>query len=238
MIALTPTLHKSRIRPPFAERLTAVLWSVPLLFVSASLGAWDSAPLPLAAVLERMEQTRETLQDVQFVYEGWIEPGSLAQKKVAGRVSARRPHYLRIVQRLPERQEIVSDGKKVWIYSPSLRQQLVGDWKAWLRHTHLPLPLLTWMETLSQQERAGRYEIHEGGYENHLYRLIYHAVHPEDASFTMWISEDTFLPIRGRMDTVNVTDVSIRDLQTNQGLETSLFDPSVPEGIAVISVAL
>src|SRR5205823_2872313 len=100
------------------------------------------------------------------------------------------PHALRVVQTAPQKQILISDGVTLWLYTPSQKQQLKGDWKAWLKQSHFPLPLIDFVGTLSPERWRSHYTVYFGGLEGHLYKLRFKPNRPDDLPLTLWVSDE------------------------------------------------
>jgi outer membrane lipoprotein-sorting protein len=195
------------------------------------------AALTLDEVLAKMDQTQQSLEDVSFQFVQRTRRGELPEERTAGEVWAKKPTGLRVVQTVPQKQVLVTDGKTFWLHTPSQKQQLKGDWQAWVQRSRFPLPLIDFMGTLSPEHWRSRYKVLFGGYEKPLYKLLFKPLKPEDAALTLWVSEENFLPARGQMQEESFqVDVDLKNLKINSHPIDGLFKPKVPAGTEEIPV--
>ena len=184
-----------------------------------------------------MEQAQKNLTDVRFEFVQRVRQGDFPEQRVAGEVFVKRPGLLRVVQKTPEKQVLISDGTTFWLYAPAQKQQLKGDWKAWLKQSGFPLPLIDFVGTFTPELWRSQYKVMFGGYQEPLYELRFEPLHGGVMPLTLWISEESFLPARGRLQDPGVSvEVLLKGMQPNTELKPSLFVPRVPEGTEEIPV--
>jgi outer membrane lipoprotein-sorting protein len=208
-----------------------------LLIALLARGAF-AAPtegLPLTDVLSRVEAAQQSLQDVQFDFvESWS--GTPAQvPPMRGRFTFKKPHFLRIDEKKPDEQTIVSDGEHLEIYTPAAEQKLEGSWKKYLQSAQLPLPLLTFTNDFSVSSWSTEYDVLFGGHENGLYRLDFRPKSKNVEPLTLWISDETFLPRRGEIRRpAGLLRVEMSNLRQNISVGDSSFHLKIPKGTAVV----
>jgi outer membrane lipoprotein-sorting protein len=197
--------------------------------------AWAALPLP--EVLNRMEAQQQSIQDLNFKFVERIQAGGLPDQRTVGEVQFKSPHSLRVTQKTPEKQILVSDGTTFWLYSPIQQQQLTGSWSAWVKQSHFPLPLIDWAGTLTPERWRSRYTVYYGGFHDRIYELRFQPKQAGDVPITLWVSEKTFLPVGGRMDQAGSTiQITLQDMKLNPGLAASVFQLHVPAGTPTIPV--
>jgi outer membrane lipoprotein carrier protein len=95
-----------------------------IFFVTGGSGAPDSAWV-VQQVQEKYNQTKDFRADFQQV----TSIGSLGQSQRAqGRVYLKKPGMMRWEYEGPDEQLIISNGKMLWIYDPSLNQVIEQKW--------------------------------------------------------------------------------------------------------------
>jgi outer membrane lipoprotein carrier protein len=95
------------------------------IIVSATLALIATAPAPAAETTAREELKRffATTQTYSARFQQRVLDASLnAVEESSGTMALKRPGMFRWDYDPPARQRIISDGKKVWIYDPDLRQ--------------------------------------------------------------------------------------------------------------------
>jgi outer membrane lipoprotein carrier protein len=89
--------------------------------------AQNSSPLTLDEIINRVEQRYEVSGFMaHFVQESTIKAMEITDV-ASGRVFVKRPRMMRWEYDKPEKQIIVTDGKKLWIYRPEDNQVMVGQ---------------------------------------------------------------------------------------------------------------
>ena len=195
------------------------------------------AALLLNEVLDRMERNQSQLEDVSFDFVERIHQGDFPEQRVSGKVQARKPHSLRVEQTAPEKLVLVTRGETVSVYMPAQKQQLTGDWKAWVRQSRFPLPLIDFLGTFTPERWRSHYKVFFGGYDHHLYELRFKPLNPGELPVTLWISDDTFLPARGRMDdNGSQVELDLNGVRPNTHMDPALFVPTVPDGTAIVPI--
>ena len=178
-----------------------------------------------------MDAEHRSIQDVTFRFDERVQRGDFPAETVSGTVKYRQPHALRVDQKGPNAQRLISDGATFWLYSAAQKQEVTGDWPTWVQQSHFPLPLLEWAGTLSPDHWKSRYTVLFGGYRAPEYELHFKPLLAGDAPLTLWISEQTFLPVRGAMQLDGTSiQVTLHDIRLNSGLAASVFTSRVPAG--------
>jgi chaperone LolA len=205
------------------------------LILSLLSPAGATSGLTLPELLSKIEEAQRQVEDIQFKFVQRVQQAHGFEQTVAGRVFFRRPHWLRVSQLGSQKQTLISDGDKLWLYVPSARQQLTGSWKAWVEDSGFPSPLLSFVGDFPVNQWHERYKVLFGGYKDSMYRLTFQPKAPGDSAVDLWISDATFLPKRGKMRQENVTvQFSFQDVKTNQGIDSNTFSTAVPSGTAVV----
>ncbi|MEE9274164.1 MAG: outer membrane lipoprotein carrier protein LolA [bacterium] len=100
----------------------------------------EDGPPGAEAIAERLQRKYERAGSLVADFEQentLISLGRTTRSK--GRFSLHKPGRIRFEYREPERQILVSDGKRLWIYTPRLRQVILADLE---RAAASPTPLL------------------------------------------------------------------------------------------------
>ena len=203
----------------------------------ADVHAEHHANLTLNEVVQKMQAAQSRIVNLEFSFVEKSQGPAGADSTVAGKVLFSRPHRLRVDQRTPEKQTLISDGTHFWLYTPSAQQQLTGLWKPWIAQTGFPAPLLSFVGDFPATEWAERYTILFTGYEDHLYGILFKPKNKEDASVQLWISDESFLPERGESTRGALKHrVTFSGMQTPATVDQNRFNTAVPAGTAVVPV--
>ena len=150
----------------------------------------------------------------------------------AGKVSFKRPGMMRWEYEMPDRQMILTDGKKLWIYRPDDNQVLIGKAPIYFGDGRgasflADIKLIRQKFDLSlEKERDINY---------HKLKLIPHETSLELTAIYLWISKETFEVIQ--ISTFNSyedeTRIIMKNIQFVENLDNSLFRFKVPAGTDV-----
>ncbi len=200
------------------SRLFAVLLGV--LSLVAPVGADEAA----------LETFFADLHTLRADFEQWSStPGAQTAR---GRLYISRPGKFRWDYLEPYHQQIVSDGRRLWIYDEDLEQVTLRPLGASLGNT--PALLLSEARPLAQS-----FSIRDRGREQGLHWLELRPLDAEQASFK-WIRlglADNGLRqmiLRDKLD--QTTRLRFGRLEKNPPLDSGLFDFRVPEGVDVFEV--
>jgi outer membrane lipoprotein carrier protein len=103
----------------------------------------SSAPVTVAVIAERFESLDAGFTSLTAKFRQFVRvEGSDTVQEVDGRLSFRKPDLMRIEQKIPEPQTIVSDGTWMWVYRPSTNQVIKTKLSDWRRNEPLAKGLL------------------------------------------------------------------------------------------------
>lgn len=93
----------------------------------------NCAALSIKEVQDKMGETSSSIEAAQFNYTQEMK-SSLSEevKESSGTVIFKKPKFLKIEQKSPEPQMIVTSGKIVVIYTPRFNQVIKKDWDEWM----------------------------------------------------------------------------------------------------------
>jgi outer membrane lipoprotein carrier protein len=111
----------ARFRP---EGLAGVSRLLVLLLAAPPLLAWATGSAPsLEEAVQRLEATYKGIRDLKATFEQAAFNRTLNQTLPArGTLYLKKPGKLRWEYSTPAPQQIVSDGKQLWVYTPELKQ--------------------------------------------------------------------------------------------------------------------
>ena len=215
-------------------------------------GAPSAAALPLypatteamtvPLVLERFERFEHDLLTLSATFQQSVRSQDTGQSQsVAGTLAYRKKDRLRIEHRLPERQTLVCDGARVWVWRPANDQVIRTKLDAWKKSQPLAQGLLdfgNYADLLRHYEAAvatTSAPAADG------YRSLSLVLKPRpgaapggDFTLTMLLSTRDFFPFDSEL---RVGDVSARtvfsDVRYNPQLPPALFEFRPPPGADV-----
>ncbi len=212
--------------------LTSVLVILTLLFIPA-LNAADPLSNDIVARLERSEKE---IRAASFDYVQEIAYPLTGEKQVSsGRFAFQKPACLRIEQKTPAEQLIVSNGRKVWIHTPLYRQVLVDTWKRWMKNSAVPSSLMNFGTAWSGMKK--KYTVKRSGTEDGMPVLTMEPKNAGDWKMKFWINEETLVPARMQLagENVIITTRTSRYVK-NPPMPASSFDFAPPEGTETIQL--
>lgn len=97
------------------------------------------AALTLDNVLDEMQVKGRAIRNIQFGFEQQVRFTEMSETTtVQGEAAFSKPGKLHIHKKFPDEQITVSNGEKIWIYTPSFNQVWEGPMKNWVGATLLP----------------------------------------------------------------------------------------------------
>ena len=153
--------------------------------------------------------------------------GKLLQES-AGEFYLQRPGKFRWNYTRPYPQEIVSDGKQVWVYDVDLQQVTVQPQGATQNNT--PMALLQ-----NKQKLEDAFEIHERGTVSGLHRIEL-LNKKEDVDFDriiIGLDETGLRSLQLHDQFEQTTHIYFTELQSNPELDRGIFEFTPPEGVDV-----
>lgn len=204
------------------------------LFIAVPLSGEEKTTID--TLLSRMEGSEKTMQGLRFVYKQDIIYNLTKEKQTnSGEVSFRRPNSLNIKQHNPLEQVIVTNGKKVWIYTPAYNQVIVDSWKKWSESSMVPSSLVNMSGNWSDLKK--KYTFAYLGAENDLDVVLMTPKSKEDWKLKLWIERSHSIPVKSSMLADSVTiHTEMKEYTVNPELDKSLFEFRPPQGADVLTL--
>ena len=194
----------------------------------------NAAEPSLNEIVTHLEQVEKEVQSASFSYTQDISYSLTGEKQSSsGTVLFQKPSRLRIVQKKPAEQVIVSNGKKVWVYTPAYHQVLVDSWKKWLKNSMVPSSLLNFGNTWS--DLKNKYTFTRAGNEDGMAVLVMIPKNKDAWKLKFWIDGDSFIPVRTQLSGENVTiTTKTVNYRKNPSIDSSTFTFTPPAGTETI----
>ena len=195
-----------------------------------------SATVTLDEIIEKLQNNYRTMNDYQALFnqEAKIK-GYPRKQESSGLVYYKKGGKMRWNYDQPEKQEIVTDGTTMWMYTPSLNQVMEAGFSM-TNQSRVAHAFLSGMGNIRDDFNISGGEIDVTGIH---YRIM---LTPKDVtekvkSLELTVDAKTFYIKRSRMTDIydNVTVVSLSDFKVNSGISDSLFDFVIPEGVDVVT---
>jgi len=193
----------------------------------------------LDSVLDQVQSTYERINDfhAKFTQEATIRSLNQVQR-ADGEVWLKKPGKMRWNYYRPNREEIVSDGSKIWFYNQE-EKQVVESSLIEVMDTPTTTTLLSGLGNIKEQFNArfsdSAFADQDGSY---LVDLLPRGNSAEEEYNKVTIAVDRKSML---VNTIylydpfgNLTKVNLHDIKINKGVSDSLFNFKVPKGVELI----
>ncbi len=210
------------------------LLSLTLFFIlSSEVGAKDR---DLDDIVSRVQKNYGTMKDYRasFSQESKIKAYPRPQLS-SGETYFKKPGKMRWDYKKPEKQEIVTDGKTVWMYTPSLNQVMKADFEA-TNQSKVAQAFLSGMGNIKKDFHISLGEDDKKG-EGFKIVLVPKDENDSIKSLELTIDDRTYYVKKSVMTDVydNVTTVSFSDFKVNVGVSDKVFIFKIPEGVDIVT---
>jgi len=197
------------------------------------------AASPVDEVVERVRATCLRTQDLSAQFHQTATNRALGQvQEASGLFLAKRPGMMRWAYEKPEARLFVTDGKTLWVYSPSEKQVVVQDIASALT-SRLPLSFLTGNCNLSTDFTIALVE-NAGTRGLPTTRVLDLKPKQPEAGIARMLLEVTTKGYTVEKTTLfdaygNTTTITLTQLKLNTGLDDQQFRFTPPPGITVVT---
>jgi len=207
------------------------IFLVPLVFFAAPLAA-----LTLDNVLYKIETKEKELRNIQFQFKQEIEFRFNGIKSmVEGEATIARKGRINIRKRRPQEQITISDGKRMWVYSPVNNQVWAGARRKFLDKGLFPkglLPMDNYMEGLREEYKLSLMEMPNGD-------VVWLKAVPKDPRLDyrleLSISTKSWVPVKTIYTSESATIVTtFTEIKENQKFSDNIFTFFPPKGTEII----
>lgn len=210
-----------------------------VLLLSLPLFAADAAPSAVTAetLIQRMVTAEKDIRAVSFSFTQDIVYNLTNEKQTnKGEINFQKPRRLHVRQFNPIEQIIVSNGKKVWIYTPTYGQVVVDNWKKWIKNTMVPSSMFDF-NGASWAEMQKQYTFTYDGDEDGAHVMSLAPIAAGGWRMKFWIDTQTLMPVKAVLYGDNIT-VTTRtaDYKLNPDIDAKLFDFKTPAGVEVLTL--
>jgi outer membrane lipoprotein carrier protein len=202
-----------------------------------------SQELTAAGVLDRMEARQKELIDLKAeMVQVTSTPGQPELETIKGQLVLKRPDKLYVEYREPVKQLLVSDGKKIWLYTPEMKQVIEKPVDPEGRD-HLLFQLGQSLDFLRKNYDAvlgAETEKIEGRPCRALTLTPKKKDDLEAIRLRVWVDTENWLPVRTETEDpggARVT-VTLAKIKTDTGVENKFFGFKAPDGVEVIVAPL
>ena len=206
-----------------------------LVVFETPVSLFAAPPLPMEEIIERVEKRYAVSGfSARFIQTSTLKAMAITEM-ASGRLFAKPPGMMRWEYETPERQLVITDGKKLWIYRPDDFQVMVGKAPSFFGEGK-GAGFLSNIEGVRQN-----FEITPGGISkdsNYVLKLVPKKKTFDLSKILLLISPNTFDVIQ--VVTYNPYDdetrIELNSYEHNKDLMDSLFKFEIPKGIDVIKM--
>lgn len=211
----------------------AIAAALVLIAAPSSFAAADA----LDAVLGAMERRQDAIRVVRFDFAQTIDflDNDMASR-VEGKALLGRPDKLSLTRKNPVEQTTISDGERVWVYTPSYNQVWVGDRKDWESGGGKGLPPGLLRLDTYVTELKKNYDLTLAKEGDEVANLTAKPKNnPGDHRIDLVVSRETWLPREIVYTSASaVVKTAITNVDVNPNVKDSAFQFETPEGADVI----
>ncbi|MDI6790564.1 MAG: outer membrane lipoprotein carrier protein LolA [Thermodesulfobacteriota bacterium] len=222
-------------RKTHGQRARLALVSFFVLALSA--GEAFAKPLTVDNIVARLQERYNTIKSIEADFEQETTLPSLNQRRLAeGRVYFKKPGCMRWDYLRPDKQEMVTDGKTLWIYIAAEKRAYRCDAQAYLQ-SQLTMDFFLgqgdfkkdFVIVMAPEDKKARGKFY-------ILTLLPRYTHPQVSEIKLWIKKDTFLidSILSKDHFSNATLLHLKGQRINGPLDDHIFAFSPPKGTEVI----
>jgi outer membrane lipoprotein-sorting protein len=216
-----------------------------LVVISLLLVGCDGGPTA-EEIVAKLQEVEASTNDAHAVLDIKIQ-GQGVDEELAVEVWEKKPDKFRaevLESSDPDYLEAVTvtDGQQVWMYQPSQNEVVVGEVGA--DEPSSPRDIIQFVDEViqraldtSQTKLVGEEEV--AGKATYKLELTptddEETLLPAGSTATLWVDKEDWIVLRAEIvgDVVGVGEMNVRSLDLNPGLEDSLFQFEIPEGVQV-----
>ena len=196
--------------------------------------------LTVSELQERMREANSSISSIRFNYvQEMTSELSREARKSSGKAYVKKPRNLRIEQKEPEDQLVVTSGKNVFVYTPRFNQVLKDSWKRWFSKNSFFPGLVGFDETMSKLKKQYEWKIMGASEINGEQTVNVHLRNSagQDDQLNLWLGASDFIPRKTEAisGTLKVTTTLI-SIVYNLDLDSRLFDFQKPPKAEVIQI--
>jgi outer membrane lipoprotein carrier protein len=198
------------------------------------------ASLSLEQVLTNMQNQNHLLTNIQFEFHQHVQfLNATGSSDVSGVALFERPGKVKIQKEKPEAQVTISNGKKMWVYTPAYKQVWEGTVKRGIESQFLPkgiVPLENFVDEL-EKDFIISFSKSDASPEN----VVWLSAKPKDEStgyqLELCVSTLNWLPIKTIFQSDSAKIVTeLLNTQINLAIPTNTFRFLPPKGVDVIPI--
>lgn len=209
---------------------------LPALLLGAMAPLLAADAFNLDKFLADMENAEKSITSVSFDYHQEISFSLTREKQLnSGSALFQKPSGVKITQSKPIQQTIISDGSKVWVYTPEYGQVIQDSWKKWTKNSLVPDSLVNMGQNWKDLKK--RYVFAYAGKEQAGTVLVLAPREKDVWKIKLWIDPETFVVNRMTLNGENVTITTFAyNYKLNPPVEKDAFKFKPPKGVEVMKM--
>ena len=215
------------------RKLNASFMLLTLLFIPFSLTVFrgDVLAKDLESVVSDIQKTYESIVTLTFEFTQELSMNGMESLfEATGKAVFKKPGMMRWDYITPDKQQIVSDGKTIWIFQPSFNQVIVSSFP---KERNVARDFLSGMGRLNEDFSIALLEGSSSPY--HL-KLTPKEPQTNTTGLIIRVNEKTSMVEEfTNFDLLgNATKIKMKKIKINAELSSDLFSFTIPEGAKVI----
>lgn len=200
----------------WAFKAFRVLLAISFIFARYAYSADHAATVE--GVLTKMEAADENAKVLKFDFTQRIKFILTGETQIkTGHLIFRKPDNIRIEQNNPAEQVLVSDGKRVWVFTPAYNQLVIDDWKKWLKNNELAYIFFSFAKSFKEFEKQYNFSYVSESEKGILLSL--EPINKDRPKMNLLVDETTFMPVQ--------TTVFLENVEIVSGVENLIINPKV-----------
>ena len=190
----------------------------------------------LAEILSRMEKADESSGAVRFNFTQKITFTLTGETQTRrGEMIFKKPDHIRIDQKKPAEQLMVSDGKTIRVYTPSYAQVVVDKWSNWRKNNELAYTFLSITKSFVQFE--SQYNFNYVSKSERGFELTLKPKKSGLPEMRLVVDVSSYMPVRTEVILDSAVIASdIEGLEVNPPIDSDAFKLSVPKKTKIIDL--
>jgi len=208
------------------------------IFLGAVISSIGAATL--SEVLENVQEKEGKISSIRFSFSQEIQFSGMESKSVVkGEAYFQKPKKLRIEKKEPLEQITISDGEKLWVYTPSYKQAWAGNWESWIKGAVIPKGLVPIGNFVDDLRKNFELSFVEPGGDNAATLTIKGIPKEAQAGYSIEIkiSTQSYLPVQTifHSETANII-TTLDKVEENFQIPNEAFSFHAPHGTEIIKL--
>ncbi|MEW6040347.1 MAG: outer-membrane lipoprotein carrier protein LolA [Elusimicrobiota bacterium] len=196
-------------------------------------------------IIKNLQKSEKTIEDIHIELTQKINFVTLKETHtITAELFFKKPGKLHYTIKGPSEQHFISDGKKLWIYTPQNKQVLVDFWKNWKGISYFIPGMFNPKGRVTDLKKI--YDFTLKAEDENAYLLLLKprqkvtaglGIPPESFEFYLWLSKKDYHPVKSRFESKDITgETEILIYETNLKIPDEKFTFKVPEGVEVLNL--